>query len=73
MHAKFLTTTIISLSYCCEKFFCPYDYLDDWEKFNEISLSEKEDFYSDLNMEDITDADYTNDSRYQKKPDKSCF
>ena len=32
--------------------------MDDWEKFNEISLPEREDFYSHLNMEDITDADY---------------
>ena len=30
--------------------------MDDWGKFNEI-LPEKEDFYSHLNMEDITDAD----------------
>ena len=30
--------------------------MDDWEKFNEISLPEKEYFYSDLNMENITDA-----------------
>ena len=29
----------------------------DWEKFNETSLPEKEDFYSHLNMEDIADAD----------------
>ena len=36
----------------------PYEYMDDWEKFNETSLPEKEDFYSHLNMEDITDADY---------------
>ena len=34
--------------------------MDDWEKFNKTSLREKEDFYSPLNMEDITDdADYT--------------
>ena len=30
-----------------------------WEKFNETPLPEKEDFYSHLNMEDITDTDYT--------------
>ena len=36
-----------------------YEYIEqDWEKFNEISLLEKEDFYSHLNMEDITDGDY---------------
>ena len=28
----------------------PYEYMDDWEKFNETSLPEKEDFYSHLNM-----------------------
>ena len=36
----------------------PYKYMDVWKKINEASLPEKEDFYSDLNMEDITDADY---------------
>ena len=36
----------------------PYEYMDDHEKFNETSLPEKEDFYSHLNMEHITDADY---------------
>ena len=35
----------------------PYEYMNDWEKFNEISLPEKEDFYSHVNMEDITDVD----------------
>ena len=37
----------------------PYEYMDDLEKFNETSLPEKEDFYSHVNMEDITDADCT--------------
>ena len=32
--------------------------MDDWEKFNEKSLPEKEDFYSYLNMEDITNVFY---------------
>ena len=36
----------------------PYEYIDDWEKFNETTLPEKEEFYRNLNMEDITDADY---------------
>ena len=35
----------------------PYEYMDDWEKFNETLLPEKEDFYSHLNMEDINDED----------------
>ena len=37
---------------------CPYEYMDNWEKFNEPSLPSKEDFYSNLNMEDIDDIDY---------------
>ena len=32
--------------------------MDDWEKFNETMSPEKENFYSHLNMENITDADY---------------
>ena len=40
--------------------------MDDWEKFNETSLPEKEDFYSHLNTEDITDADYAHAKRVCK-------
>ena len=36
----------------------PYQYADTWERFSEISLPAKEDFYSNLNMEDISDIDY---------------
>ena len=32
--------------------------MDSWEKFNEASLPSKEDFYSNLNMEDTDDIDY---------------
>ena len=37
--------------------------MHDWVKFNETSLPEKEDFYSQVNMEDITDADYVHAKR----------
>ena len=40
--------------------------MDDWEKLNEASLTEKEDFYNHLNMEDITDADYAYTKRVCK-------
>ena len=36
----------------------PYEYMDSWERFDETSLPDKEAFYSNLNMEDITDVDY---------------
>ena len=32
--------------------------MDDWKNFNETTLPEKEEFYNNLNTEDITDADY---------------
>ena len=38
----------------------------DWEKFSQISLPEKEDFYSHLNMEGITDADYVHTKKFVK-------
>ena len=36
----------------------PYEYMEDWEKFNETSLPEKEDIHSHLNMENITRKRY---------------
>ena len=44
----------------------PYEYMDDWEKFNETSLPEKQDFYGHLNMENITDADYALQKEFLK-------
>ena len=41
----------------------PYEYMDSWQRFNEKSLPDKEAFYSNLNMEVITDVDY----RHRKK------
>ena len=35
-------------------------------KFNEVSLPEKEDFYSKLYMEDISDSDYVHAKRVCK-------
>ena len=36
----------------------PYEYVDNWERFNETSLPSKESFYRNLNMENIEDIDY---------------
>ena len=36
----------------------PYEYMDSWERFDETSLHNKENFYSCLNMEDKTDIAY---------------
>ena len=32
--------------------------MDSWEKFDETSLPDKENFYSNLNLENISDKDY---------------
>ena len=37
--------------------------MDNWERFDEISWPDKEAFYSNLNMEDITDVDYRHAKR----------
>ena len=36
----------------------PYEYMDGWDKFNETSIPNKESFYSNLTMENITETDY---------------
>ena len=41
----------------------PYEYMDSWEEFDETSIPPKEAFYSELNLENITDEDY---ARVQK-------
>ena len=33
--------------------------MDSWEKFDETALPPKNDFYSNLNLENISDGDYT--------------
>ena len=35
----------------------PYEYMDDWENFNETAQPEKEEFFCILNMEEIADSD----------------
>ena len=36
----------------------PYEYMDSWGKFNETILPTKKAFYSNLNLEDISNEDY---------------
>ena len=41
--------------------------MDSWERFNETSLPSKEDFYSNLNMENIDDIDYRHGNNVFKR------
>ena len=43
-----------------------YEYMDDRGEIGETLLPEKEDFYSHLNMEDITNTDYAHSKRVCK-------
>ena len=45
----------------------PYEYMDNWERFDETSLTNKEPFYSSLNMENIDDIDYRHGNNVFKK------
>ena len=45
----------------------PNQYMDNWERFDDRLLPNKEAFYSNLNMEDITDTDYRHANKVFKK------
>ena len=55
---EFCNNDLIKFVLLLRKGVYPYEYVDNWERFSEISLPSKEDFYSNLNMEDISDIDY---------------
>ena len=40
--------------------------MDNWERFNEAPLPDKESFYSELNKEGITDDDYVHAQKVWK-------
>ena len=63
---KFCNHVIHKFILLLQKGICPCKYINDWEIFNKTSLPEKEDFYSNLNVEDITDANYRQTKRVQK-------
>ena len=41
--------------------------MDNWERFDETLLPNREPLYSNLNMEDITDTDYTHANKVFKE------
>ena len=45
----------------------PFEYMDNWERFDESSLPNKESFYSNLNMENIDDIDYRHGNNVFKR------
>ena len=63
---NFLTMITINLLYCCEKAFILMNIWMIAKKFNDTLEETLEDFYSYLNMENITDADYAHANRVCK-------
>ena len=47
----------------------PYEYIDEWDKFNEKVLPGKESFYSHLTLENISETDYAHANNVFKKFD----
>ena len=45
----------------------PYEYIDEWDKFNEKVLPCKESFYSNLTLENISEIDYAHANNVFKK------
>ena len=44
----------------------PYEYMDSWERFDENTIPPTEAFYSELNLEGISNADYERVKKYEK-------
>ena len=45
----------------------PYEYIDEWDKFDEKVLPDKESFYSNLTLENISEIDYVHANNVFKK------
>ena len=45
----------------------PYEYIDEWDKFNEKIIPGKESFYSNLTLENISETDYAHANNILKK------
>ena len=73
IHAKFYNSDNDKFTLLLRKVVYPFEYMDEWQKFNESSLPEKEDFYSHLTIEDITDVDYAHTKRVCKNFEIKTF
>ena len=51
-----------------------YENMDSWQRFNETSLPNKKEFYSNLSVEDIADSDFKHNmlQMVEKVPEAKC-
>ena len=47
-----------------QKGFCKCEYMGIWERFNETSLMDKKEFYSNRTIDKITHADYNHAKKF---------
>ena len=66
---KFCENDLNKLLILLRKGVYPYEYMDNWNKFNEKVLPSKESFYSNLTLENITKRDYAHANNVFKKFD----
>ena len=64
---KFCNNDINKFIMLLRKGVYPYEYMDEWNKFNEKVLPSKESFYSNLTLENITETDYAHANNVFKK------
>ena len=64
---KFCDNDLNKLIMLLRKSVYPYEYIDRWDKFNEKIIPGKELFYSNLALENISEADYSHANNLLKK------
>ena len=64
---EFCNKNIDKFSLLLRKGVYPYKYMNNWGRFDETALPNKKTFYSNLNMDDITDVDYRHTNNVFKK------
>ena len=66
---QFCNNDLNKLTLLLRKGVYPYEYMDSWKKFDEISILDKKAFYSELNKEGISDEDH---AHYKKVFKEYC-
>ena len=64
---KFCDNDLYKFSILLRKGVYPYEYMVEWNKFNEKVLPSKESFYDNLTLENITKTDYAHANDVFKK------
>ena len=64
---EFCNKNLNKLILLLRKGVCHYEYMVNWERFDETSLPKKESFYSNLNMENIDDIYYRHGNNVFKR------